>query len=180
MSPMVRRSITLEFALLGFLRQGPLHGYQLYRQLCDPAGLGRVWRLKQAQLYALLDKLEKDGYVTSSLQPQKARPARRVFSLTAAGERTFQDWLSTPVQAPRQMRQEFQAKLYFSQRESQEAPERLIAVQRAACQHWLEYQQTLAIKDDHDHSYAWQVDQYRVGQIRAMLDWLDICQEKLK
>jgi PadR family transcriptional regulator, regulatory protein AphA len=175
MSPMVRRSLTNEHALLGFLKQGPLHGYQLHRQLCDPLGLGRVWRIKQAQLYALLDKLEGDGYITSSLQLQETHPARRVYQLTASGQRALHEWLSTPVQAPRQMRQEFHLKLYFAQRESQELWAQLIAVQRTACQRWLESHQSLAMEEGKTHSYAWLVDQYRTGQIQAMLAWLDLC-----
>jgi len=175
MSPMVRRSLTIEHALLGFLQQGPLHGYQLHQQLCDPYNLGRVWRVKQAHLYALLDKLEEYGYISSLLQPQESRPARRDYQLTASGRSAFQEWLSTPVQTPRQMRQEFQLKLYFAQRESQDLYMRLIAVQRTACQRWLENHQSKAVEEDEIHSFAWLVDQYRLGQIQAMLAWLDLC-----
>jgi len=176
---MVRRALTIEHALLGFLQPGPLHGYQLHQQLSDPNGLGRVWRFKQALLYALLDKLEQDDYVTSSLQPQETRPVRRVFQLTDSGRQAFREWLTTPVQAPRQLRQEFQAKLYFAQIEGREACAQLIAVQRQTCQEWLAVQNTLAGRDGTGLVYAWLVDQYRVGQIQAMLDWLDICQGRL-
>jgi PadR family transcriptional regulator AphA len=175
MSPMIRRSLTNEYALLGFLMPGPLHGYQLHRQLCDPDGLGGVWRIKQAQLYALLDKLEGDGYITSSLQLQETRPARRVYQLTDNGQHAFQEWLASPVQTPRQMRQEFQLKLYFAQRESQELWARLINAQRTACERWLASHQSVAIIEEDNHSYAWLVDQYRIGQIQAMLDWLELC-----
>jgi PadR family transcriptional regulator, regulatory protein AphA len=180
MSPMVRRSLTIEHALLGFLQQGPLHGYQLHQKLCDPAGLKQVWYLKQAQLYALLGKLEEAGYITATIQPQETRPARRVFRLTPAGQDAFQDWLFSPVLRPRQMRQEFQAKIYFAQYSGGEACARLIAVQCQACQHWLAAQKTYAERESAANDYAWLVDQYRVGQIQAMLDWLKICQEKLQ
>ncbi|OGO38519.1 MAG: hypothetical protein A2W35_17110 [Chloroflexi bacterium RBG_16_57_11] len=176
---MVRRSLTIEHALLGVIQQGPLHGYQLHQQLCDPHGLGVVWRIKQAQLYAWLDKLEGDGYITSSMQPQETRPARRVYQLTAFGQRAFQEWLSTPVHAPRYMRQEFQAKLYFAQGGSPEQFARLVALQRTACQGWLADHQSQAVEEKDGHAYAWLVDQYRVGQIQAMLDWLDLCQGTL-
>lgn len=178
MSPMVRRSLTIEYALLGLLAPGPLHGYQLHQQLCDPHGLGLVWRIKLARLYAWLDKLEGDGYITSSLQPQETRPARRVYRLTAQGQRAFQEWMSTPVDAPRQMRQEFQAKLYFAQHAGEQQRDQLIDSQRAACQRWLTDHQSQAVEEKDHRSYAWLVDQYRIGQIQAMLDWLDFCQER--
>ena len=44
MSPMIRQPLTIEYALLGFLRQQPRHGYEIYQQLSDPTGLGLVWR----------------------------------------------------------------------------------------------------------------------------------------
>ena len=179
MSPMIRRSLTIEHALLGFLRQGPLHGYQLHQQLCNTAGLNQVWYLKQAQLYALLGKLEGDGYVTSTLQPQETRPARRVFCLTPSGEAAFQAWLFSPVSRPRHMRQEFQAKLYFAQQQGSQACARLIDAQRQACRQWLADQNTFADHEDAADAYAWLVDQYRAGQIQAMLDWLDVCQRRL-
>ncbi len=179
MSPMVRRSLSIEHALLGFLQQGPLHGYQIHQQLGEPSSLKQVWYLKQAQLYALLGKLEEAGYITASIQPQETRPARRVFHLTTVGQEAFQSWLFSPVPRPRQMRQEFQTKLYFARQAGGEACARLIAVQRLACQEWLDAQKTTAAGVGGD-SYAWLVDQYRVGQIQAMLDWLDLCEGTLQ
>lgn len=179
MSPMVRRSLSIEYALLGFLQQGPVHGYQLYQQLCDPLGLKQIWYLKQAQLYALLGRLEEAGYVTASIQQQETRPARRVFHLTSAGRDAFQNWLYSPVQRPRQMRQEFQAKLYFAQLLGNDACERLITQQRQVCRQWLELQHKSVEQDSADSIFLELVDQYRAGQIQAMLDWLQNCQQKL-
>ena len=172
---MVRRSLTIEHALLGFLQQGPMHGYQLHQQLCDPAGLKQVWRLKQAQLYALLGKLEEAGYVASSIQQQETRPARRVFRLTPAGQEAFQNWLFSPVQRPRQMRQEFQAKLYFAQFQGSQACDRLVTLQRQMCHQWLALQKESAEPENAGSAFIRLVDQYRAGQIQAMLDWLDTC-----
>lgn len=180
MSPMVRRSLTVEHALLGFLQSGPMHGYQLHQQLRDPAGLKQVWYLKQAQLYALLGKLDEAGYITASIQLQETRPARRVFSLTPTGREAFQNWLVSPVQRPRQMRQEFHAKLYFARREGGKTCARLIDLQRQACQEWLEAQKASAGQENGGNAYVWLIDQYRLGQIQAMLDWLDTCQATLQ
>jgi DNA-binding PadR family transcriptional regulator len=175
---MVRRSLTIEHALLGFLKQGPLHGYQLHQQVNGPAGLKRIWYVKQAQLYALLGKLEEAGYITSSIQRQETRPARRVFQMTRTGLEAFQNWLSNPVERPRQMRQEFQAKLFFAQQEGSQAWIHLISVQRQACQQWLDAYKKSADQEDADKPFVSLVDQYRIGQIQAMLDWLDICQKE--
>ena len=60
MSPMVRRPPGIELVLLGFLREGPMHGYQIFQMFSEPNSLKLVWELKQSQLYALLTKLELD------------------------------------------------------------------------------------------------------------------------
>lgn len=172
---MIAHPLAMELALLGYLRHEPLHGYQIHQRLLEPDGLGQVWRLKQAQLYALLEKLEATGLIVGAIQVQEARPARRVYRLTSEGQETFATWLKTPVSTPRQMRQEFQAKLYFAQLEGKRACAQLIAAQQQACRNWIESHQVLAEHHCASNTYTWLVDQYRVGQIQAMLNWLDAC-----
>ena len=55
MSPRRSAPFNLEFILLGFLSQRAMHGYDLYKTLVQGGGVGLVWRVKQSQLYALLD-----------------------------------------------------------------------------------------------------------------------------
>lgn len=69
--------LTIEHALLGFIYEQPTHGYDIYQQLAAQTGLWQVWRLKQSQLYALLTKLEENGYITADVQSQAARPPRK-------------------------------------------------------------------------------------------------------
>jgi DNA-binding PadR family transcriptional regulator len=176
---MVRLPLTTEHALLGFLRQEPIHGYEIYQRLSDPAGLGLVWRLKQSQLYALLAKLEERGYITATLEPQQARPPRKVFQLTQAGRDAFLDWVQTPVAHGRQLRLDFLAKLYFARRETPKVAAQLIERQRATCRQWLAEQQSQAEEVRDSQPYDWLVHQFRLGQIQAMLDWLDTCEETL-
>lgn len=179
MSPMIRRKLTIEQAVLGLLKRGPLHGYKLHKQLSNSKGLGCVWRIKQAQLYAWLDRLQADGYITSSLQQQETRPARRVFMLTQLGEDAFTRWLHTPVQSPRQVHQEFLAKLYFISDESVEVRRQLIGQMRTECQRWLERHSPQPADDQGEKKYFYLVDSYRHGQIQAMVEWLDKCNEYL-
>ena len=94
---MPRSHLTLEYALLGFLYQQPMHGYEIHQKLLTDNGLGLVWQLKQSQLYALLEKLEQRNLITATLQPQDARPPRKVLALTPAGQKAFEDWLQVPV-----------------------------------------------------------------------------------
>jgi PadR family transcriptional regulator AphA len=174
MSPLTRLPLTVEHALLGFLRAGPLHGYELHRRLSDPAGLGQVWHLKQAHLYGLLNRLEDEGYLTSRQQAQPTRPARKLFRLTSAGRAAFLDWVQSPVTSGREFRLDFLVKLYLAEREEPPLAATLVARQRVALQDWLAAQQAETARAQPD-SYAARVGQFRVGQTEAMLAWLDTC-----
>lgn len=172
MSPMTSRPLSIELGLLGYLHDGPLHGYQIYQSLREVDGLGQVWRIKQAQLYALLSKLEGAGYLQSRLQAQEVRPTRRIYQLTARGEATYESWLLSPVNTPRQMRQEFMVKLFFAKREGQQKASALIDNQLAVCRHWLEKHQEQGASSPAE-SFNQAVQQYRLGQIQAHLTWLE-------
>lgn len=178
MCPMVSRPLSIELALLGYLRHGARHGYQIHDLLQDPQGLGAVWRVKQAQLYALLSKLEQAGYLDSSLLAQETRPARRMYALNAKGVAAYLKWIALPVGSPRQLRQEFQAKLYFAQGENPAAAKQLINAQRQACLAWLAKEEELMTAAGLA-TFPYSVHLFRVGQLQAMLDWLDACLEMI-
>src|SRR4051794_24017606 len=132
MSPMVKAPLTMEYALLGFLRDEPMHAYEMYQKLHEAEALGLVWRIKQSQLYALLARLEEIGYLTTVTAPQETRPARKMMSMSPEGREAFETWRETPVHHGRDLRQEFLAKLYFAQLEGSACAARLLEAQRIA------------------------------------------------
>jgi PadR family transcriptional regulator, regulatory protein AphA len=140
-----------------------MHGYEIYQRLSQPAELWQVWRLKQSQLYALLTKLEEEQYLIATLQPQDARPPRKIYSLTEAGRAAFQHWLTTPVAHGRQMRLEFLAKLYFAYRQPP----------------WLAELREKAPSAAEAQPFAYAVHQFRLSQIEAFLAWITTCRQTL-
>lgn len=175
MSPRAKEPLTLEYALLGFLHSGPAHAYEIHHRLAQTEVLGLVWRLKQRQVYALLDRLEAEGYVEGNTEPQGNRPPRRMLRLTSSGEAAFAQWLSQPVDHGRDFRQEFMAKLFFASAEGPARAAALIDRQRAVCQRRLDgFQQQLAgIPPDRVLDNL--VLQFRLGQMETILAWLDTC-----
>lgn len=168
-------SIQLEYALLGFLLEQPLHGYEIHHRLQDAQALGLVWHVKQAHLYALLDRLEAAGLLLGELVPQNTRPPRRLLRLTDAGREAFHTWLRTPVAHGRDLRIEFLTKLFWAQRDGPASATTIITKQRDACETWLhDLQRELAAVQD-TTPFAALVVQFRIGQTQAMLDWLDAC-----
>ncbi|NMC55482.1 MAG: PadR family transcriptional regulator [Chloroflexi bacterium] len=170
MSPLTRTPLTIEHALLGFLLNGAMHGYDIHRQMMNPQGLGQVWQIKQSQLYALLNRLEQEGFVTTVLEAQESRPPRKMFSLTETGRQTFLQWTSAPVPHGRDMRLDFLVKLFFARQISPNAAETLIELQRETCQQW-----QLNREDNSPGTFEWLISEFRRGQTDAMLVWLDQC-----
>jgi PadR family transcriptional regulator, regulatory protein AphA len=179
MSPLTRHPLALEYALLGFLRKGPLHGYQIHHQLSDPDGMGLIWRLKQSQLYAILARLENEGYVTSTVQVQEARPPRRIYQMTESGSTIFFEWLHTPVQHGRQVRQEFMARLYFAQKEGKEIALQLIESQRQVIQDSLRALSPGEAAKRSGAQFQDLVQMYRIQQMLNIVNWLDSCVESI-
>jgi DNA-binding PadR family transcriptional regulator len=176
---MIRLPLTTELALLGFLNEQPMYGYEIHQRMSDPGGLGQVWQVKQSQLYSLMGKLEEEGFLSCELHLQETRPARKIFHLTSAGTQVLLDWLHSPVEHSRDMRLDFLVKLYFIQKEGSEALNQSVQKQREVCQGWLKYQADHAPADQNPPLYEWYVRQFRTQQIQAFLAWLDQCQQAL-
>lgn len=179
MSPKRKTSLSIEHALLGFILEQPLHGYEIHQRLQAARQLGLVWHLKQAHLYALLSKLEAEGLIAAELIPQEARPPRRLLHLTEIGRAAFDDWVAAPVQHGRDLRIEFLAKLFWAQQLGATLTEQLIAAQREECRLWLDTLRTEMEQIEGATPYALLVLEFRRGQIEAMLEWLDTCERAL-
>jgi DNA-binding PadR family transcriptional regulator len=152
-----------------------MHAYEIHQTLLQTEDLGLVWHVKQSQLYALITRLEEAGFVTSRTEAQDARPARKVLQLTPAGEAVFAEWVRTPVAHGRDFRLEFLAKLYFASREGTRTLDALIEGQRHACVLLREQLMARVAAITGDDPFDRLVLRFRIGQLTAILDWLDEC-----
>jgi PadR family transcriptional regulator, regulatory protein AphA len=169
---------SVEYSLLGLLGERPMHGYELHQELCRKTGLGLVWTVKQAQLYAILAKLETEGLIAAEVVAQGNRPPRKVFHLTESGEAAYGTWVRSP--APRRdFRLDFLAKLFFAQREGLLVAEELLAGQRKLCSSWVEEMRARGGSCE-ESGLDSLVYRYRIGQLEATLAWLDECSDYLR
>ncbi|GAB4115463.1 MAG: PadR family transcriptional regulator [Roseiflexaceae bacterium] len=176
--PMVKQPLSIEHALLGFVRQRPMHGYEIHQRLIESRELGMVWSIKQSLLYAYMARLEEEGLLSSQAD-SGGKHNRRLLSLTPAGEQAFTQWVRSPVEHGRDLRIEFLAKIYFAQQESPTAALELVARQRWATRQRLSELTEQATQLHASHSYEWLVLRYRIGQLEAILAWLDTCTDWL-
>jgi len=76
----------LDFAILGLLREGPRHGYELKRALGD---LG-FWQVSFGSLYPALRRLEKQGLIEAT----KGGGRRKAYRITEPGRARMVDVLA--------------------------------------------------------------------------------------
>ncbi len=86
---MSRRTDLLDFAVLGLLHEGPMHGYELRRRL--NAALGAFRALSYGTLYPCLKALAVTGHVTPETEPNATARARIPYGLTATGRARFDE-----------------------------------------------------------------------------------------
>ena len=98
---MSRRSGILEFAVLGLLRESPMHGYELRKRLNSSLGVFRAF--SYGSLYPCLKTLVAQGWLTEETAPAPqdgpavplaGRRAKIVYRLTAEGKEHFEELLA--------------------------------------------------------------------------------------
>jgi PadR family transcriptional regulator AphA len=126
-----------EYALLGLIAVATrdagsglgVHGYDLARRL-QQGSLAEIIRLEPGMLYHFLKKLDRAGFVATSVAHQVSRPDRQNHTLTPAGETTLWAWLDAPVRATRDVRLDFLVKLWFARDLDPARAATLVATQR--------------------------------------------------
>ncbi len=104
--------MVLQYAILGILTGYPLNGYYL-KKIFD-GSVNYFWTASLSQIYRELVALEKKGYVISSIQEQDDRPDKRIYTITEAGRRAFQEWLiNFPEVLVTPKRDEFSLRIFF-------------------------------------------------------------------
>lgn len=100
----------LKFALLGLLAERPRHGYDL--KAAFEAAFGGTWVLNDGQVYTTLGRLERDGLITWEVVEQTALPDRKVYELTALGEKELREWMDEPARLGPPLRDDLFVKLF--------------------------------------------------------------------
>jgi DNA-binding PadR family transcriptional regulator len=162
----------LELAILGLLKQQPMHGYQLSREL--GGSLGGYWRVSYGSLYPTLRRMERDGLVAPTTGEPTGGRRKTVYGITEQGERTFLELLQ---EAPGDTSSEdarFRVRLAFFRYLPPETRIRLLERRRAALT------ERLASFDDAIDAGRDEADDYRLAVMEhgraataADVAWLD-------
>ncbi|GAA3625150.1 PadR family transcriptional regulator [Streptomyces fenghuangensis] len=100
--------MALEHAILVSLLEKPGSGYELARRF--ERSIGYFWTATHQQIYRVLKRMEADGWIDACDVPQRGRPDKKEYSVSAAGLSALTGWLDEPVQ-PESVRHELAVKV---------------------------------------------------------------------
>jgi len=100
--------MALEHAILVSISERPAAGLDLARRF--DRSIGFFWNATHQQIYRVLARMEGDGWLRSSTVPQQGRPDKKVYRVTALGQKELRSWLAAPVPME-QFRSEIAVKL---------------------------------------------------------------------
>ncbi|MEU5434933.1 PadR family transcriptional regulator [Streptomyces sp. NPDC020719] len=86
----------LELAILGFLADGPLHGYELRQRVAQLSGHTRP--VSDGSLYPAINRLVKKGLLDRRVEPGAGAARRYVLTLTEAGRTEMLERLRDPAE----------------------------------------------------------------------------------
>ena len=135
---------TLRYIILGLLGARPMSGYDI--KLAFDRALASYWNAGNSQIYTTLKSLSDARLVESEIIVQKARPNRKVYSITADGRAELDRWLRESV-PERFTKDDFLTRLFFCGETSDEV----------ALQHLLEHRASLHKQLEH---MEWARQQY--------------------
>ncbi|MBD0337524.1 MAG: PadR family transcriptional regulator [Cyanobacteria bacterium Co-bin13] len=104
--------MSLAHVILGLLQEQERTGYDLKTECFDQC-IVHLWPADQAQIYRTLDKLEKQGWITCTVEIQQDRPNRKIYRTTAPGVAELTRWLQTHQPLPT-LREPLLAQLHFA------------------------------------------------------------------
>lgn len=167
--------LTPDETILGLLAAQTRHGYQLLDIFNDPQHLGKVWNLSTSQLYAVLKRLERYGWIFGESVASDNAPTRTEYHITQSGLGQLDRWLNdeNPAASIRRVRVEFLSRLYIAQL-LQRPTLPIIQHQRRVCEQerirLLKEQATL------NRGVGLLASEFVITQLDTLLTWLDHCE----
>ena len=175
--------MSVRHALLALLTEGPKYGLQLRQEF--EARTGEVWPLNVGQVYTTLQRLERDGLVSSddASQDGREKTPQNIFRITAEGQRELVGWLRTPPDLSSPPRDELVMKILVATRvPGTDVPE-VIQVHRRylveLMQQWTRIKEAEVTGSESDLSLALVVDA-ELFRLDSVIRWLDAADGRIK
>ena len=165
----------LELAVLGLLKDQPMYGYQLSRELSDQQG--GAWRVSYGSLYPTLRRLENQGAIAAQPDPDRtaSRGRRRTtYAITEDGERLFFELLQETPHDNQTEDQRFRVRLAFFRYLPPETRLRLLERRRAGLEERLAtIRDSMRTTREHSDDYTLALMQHGRATTESDIAWVD-------
>jgi len=112
--------LAIQHAVLALLADRPSYGYEL--KTAFESSVGPQWgTINIGHLYQILDRLSRDGLVTSERVTQQVKPDRVVYEITGLGRAELDRWLGEPSSRGGGFRDDFFLKVMAAAHTGEEA-----------------------------------------------------------
>jgi DNA-binding PadR family transcriptional regulator len=161
--------VSIRHALLALLSEGPKYGLQLRQEF--EARTGEVWPLNVGQVYTTLQRLERDGLVTSDGAGEEG--PQKGFQITREGQAELEAWLRTPPDLSSPPRDELVIKILVAvQMPTVDVHEVIQAHRRYLVQLMQEWTRLKEYSADRELAFGLAVDA-ELFRLDAVVRWLD-------
>ena len=89
-----------ELTILSLVAEGPHYGYEI-QQIIDDRGLREWLTIGFSSVYYILNKLERQKMLSSTLHSEGRGPARKIYEMTEAGHGVLQTAIANLLRQPR-------------------------------------------------------------------------------
>jgi DNA-binding PadR family transcriptional regulator len=170
----------LEIAVLGLLKDRPMHGYELRKQL--GARLGPLWQVSWGSLYPALRRLARRGAIESHVESRRSAKTastglgagrrKTVYRITLEGEQLFSRLLEESSEGIDEER--FSLKLAFFRYLNPDARVDLLERRRAYLQDKLaQFRANLRTYRERMDAYALSLQNHDMRVTENDIEWID-------
>jgi DNA-binding PadR family transcriptional regulator len=162
----------LELAVLGLLKERPMHGYEVKKRLDEK--LGHFWQFSYGSLYPSLKRLSTAGHVAMEYPKGEASRRKNVYRITDEGEQVFERLIEESGPTATEGREQFMLRLAFFRYMKPETRRRLLENRRGYLQARLT-KITAALKNVRERmdNYSLELMRYGADETEHDIKWLD-------
>jgi len=162
----------LELAVLGLLKERPMYGYELKKQL--DANLGYAWRMSYGSLYPTLKKLARAGAVEMDFEKGETSRRKNVYRLTPQGEEVFERLLEHSGPQDAEDREAFMLRFFFFGHTKPETRRRLLERRRGYLVEQLaKMRDSLRTLQERMDAYSLELMRHGELELEHDIRWLD-------
>lgn len=162
----------LELAILGLLKERPMHGYELKKRLSYM--LGHFWTVSYGSLYPALKRLEKSAGIERAYSVKEKTRNRNVYRITRKGETTFMRMLTENVSnASLANTEKFDLRMTFFQYLEPETRLELLEMRRMYLEDQVAKFKAYRSTNKDEDRYRTGLLRHKVDQAKSDIRWLD-------